>query len=68
MEYFYGTPCEITGHHWECQVAISGVTSSDCMLIVGAALRDVPLTRERSPGKKVLGFGFFLFFRSKIWK
>lgn len=42
----------ITGSHWECKVTISGVTSSNFLLIVGAALRDSPLTQESSPGKE----------------
>ena len=51
----------IIGCHWECEGTISGVTSSDFMLIVGAALRGAPLTQESTPGKKSVGF-FFLFF------
>lgn len=58
----------IAGRHWEYEGTISGVTSSDCMLIVGAAPRDAPLTQERSPGKKSVGFFFFFFFRLKIWR
>lgn len=59
---FTGTPCVIAGRHWEYEGTISGVTSSNCMLIVGAAPRDAPLTQERSPGKKSVGFFFSFFF------
>lgn len=66
---FTGTPCVIAGRHWEYERTISGVTSSDFMLIVGAALRDAPLTQESSPEKKALDFFFFsFFFHLKIWK
>lgn len=67
---FAVTPCVITGHHWEREVTISGVTSSDFILIVGAALRDAPLTQESSLGIKKCWLPFFLllYFHLNIWK
>lgn len=43
-------------------MTISGVSCSDFMLIVGAALRHVILTQGSSPGKKSVWVFFFFFF------